>query len=171
MKEEWKLMLEGHYEVSNFGNVRRAKSAKGAKVGRYLGTNVRRGPAFYRRFSAWVRGAKKDVYVHRLVAEAFIGPCPVGHQVHHKDGNGLNNHITNLKYVTDAENKRESFRRRIFPDGIPSVVDRRFNPEDVKAMRLLAGAGFIKSYIGKLFNTHPNYVAKIIKRERWKHVI
>jgi len=42
-------------------------------------------------------------YVHRLVAAAFIGPCPEGHHVHHIDNDPSNNFIENLRYVTPAE--------------------------------------------------------------------
>ena len=50
-------------------------------------------------------GRRKHYKVHRLVASAFI-PIPDGkYQVNHIDGNKVNNSITNLEWVTDAENK------------------------------------------------------------------
>ena len=49
--------------------------------------------------------------MHRLVAAAFLGPPPDDStwQVNHVDGNGRNNHVGNLRYVTPAENVRQSY--------------------------------------------------------------
>jgi hypothetical protein len=44
-----------------------------------------------------VKGEK--YFVHDLVASAFLGPCPAGFKVRHKDGNGFNNKLENLEYV------------------------------------------------------------------------
>ncbi len=46
----------------------------------------------------------KTYNVHKLVAEAFIGPRPEGLQVRHLDGNPRNNNVTNLVYGTSKEN-------------------------------------------------------------------
>ena len=42
--------------------------------------------------------------VHRMVAECYLGSCPNGFVVDHIDGNKLNNHISNLQYLTKEEN-------------------------------------------------------------------
>lgn len=41
--------------------------------------------------------------VHRLVAEAFHGPCPLGYEVDHVNGDKLDNRAVNLEYVTRCE--------------------------------------------------------------------
>jgi hypothetical protein len=42
-------------------------------------------------------------YVHQLVAEAFIGPCPPGRKLVHLNGNGLDNRRVNLAYVPESD--------------------------------------------------------------------
>lgn len=44
----------------------------------------------------------RKVFLHRVVAECWLGPRPKGMQVDHKDRNSLNNHYTNLRYVTKS---------------------------------------------------------------------
>ena len=47
--------------------------------------------------------------VHRLVAEAFIGPCPEpGMEINHKDYNRKNNCVDNLEWLTHLDNVRKS---------------------------------------------------------------
>ncbi|QIW91573.1 HNH homing endonuclease [Acinetobacter phage vB_AbaM_D22] len=55
------------------------------------------------------RGTKeaKQFYVHRLVAEMFIG-CVDGLQVNHIDGDKSNNCVSNLEIVTPKENIKHS---------------------------------------------------------------
>lgn len=50
-----------------------------------------------------VDGLKKQVPMHRVVAEAFLGPAN-GMTVNHRDGDKLHNAIANLEYMTNAEN-------------------------------------------------------------------
>lgn len=46
----------------------------------------------------------KNMYMHRLVALAYIPNPDNKPQVNHIDGNKLNNHISNLEWVTGSEN-------------------------------------------------------------------
>jgi hypothetical protein len=50
------------------------------------------------------KGAKKDFLMHRLVANAFIENKNNKLYVNHKDGDKLNNDISNLEWVTNSEN-------------------------------------------------------------------
>ena len=52
--------------------------------------------------------ANGQVRVHRLVARCWVGKCPDGHEVNHRDGNKANNHADNLEYVTSSENKHHA---------------------------------------------------------------
>jgi len=80
-----------NYWVSNFGN-----------VGRIDGTLKK---AWLRTGYPTVTLNKKQIYVHRLVAEAFISHDDMTKNiVNHIDGNKLNNHESNLEWVTAQEN-------------------------------------------------------------------
>ena len=43
-------------------------------------------------------------YVHRLVLEAFVGPCPEGMECRHLEGDTANNALSNLAWGTPQEN-------------------------------------------------------------------
>lgn len=108
--EEWRDIpgWEGIYQVSNQGRIRS------------LGVGNRKGkilkPAPYGRdrrhlgVSLWRNNKGKTMKVHRLVASAFIGPCPDGAEVCHNDGDGFNNRLSNLRYDSQSENVRDRIR-------------------------------------------------------------
>lgn len=122
MKEQWKECCEGYYEVSNLGRIRRAKPGLQTWPGRHIKTFTVFG---YPVFNVFIPGRRKMRRVHQLVAAAFIGPCPQGHEVNHKDGVKANNHVTNLEYVTSSENTLHSFRTGLQNTKFPqSTIDR-----------------------------------------------
>ncbi len=49
-----------------------------------------------------------NVSVHQMVAECYIGFCPLGYEVDHIDGDKSNNHFSNLQYLTKEDNIKKS---------------------------------------------------------------
>ena len=94
---------EGIYQISNYGRV---KSFQKGSV-RILK------PVYdvygYLRAVLSSNGSKRLLTIHRLVAKAFLPNPSCKPQVNHCDGHKLNNHVSNLEWVTAAENVQHSF--------------------------------------------------------------
>ena len=65
-----------------------------------------------------IKGKIRKVYIHKVVAECWLGSKPVGYEVDHIDRNSLNNHWTNLRYVT----KREQMLNRDYSKFMGSLL-------------------------------------------------
>lgn len=90
-----------NYTVTEDGLVYSLKSSK--YISMLPNKNVQ-----YLQVSLWKNNRGKNFYVHRLVAEAFI-PNPNNlPMVNHKDGNKLNNHVSNLEWVVSSENAQHA---------------------------------------------------------------
>lgn len=105
VKEEWRPVknFEGLYEVSNCGNVRSLKRIGNRPfgVGYYGGVLLKQSKTSgYQRVSLCKNNKKTGMFVHRLVADAFI-PNPDNYpQVNHKDEVKTNNCVENLEWCT-----------------------------------------------------------------------
>ena len=97
------------YEVSDRGDIRRLKPAKGAIVGAVTKGTV--DPKGYRRTRLSLSGRSEEVLVHRVVCRAFHGPAPEGKPlVLHGDGDPGNNQTNNLRWGSHRDNLQDSVR-------------------------------------------------------------
>lgn len=101
----WKDVFgyEGLYQVSEYGDIRSARTGKLLKPYKeksgYLKIQLRK------------LMVAKTVRVHQLVASAFLGPCPDGLVVAHGANGKSCNHYSNLTYKTIRENSSEDRNR------------------------------------------------------------
>lgn len=109
MKEIWKDVVgwNGWYSVSNLGRVRRDYKGKNTRKGKIL--NAPKNKTHYHRVNLSRPGLLVPTAVHRLVAQAFICHGLVGYEVNHKNGNIIDNRLSNLEYVTPSENSIHSY--------------------------------------------------------------
>ncbi len=104
MTEVWSPVegYENLYEVSNLGRVR---SYHNNKYGIAKTPKIIKGQSgLYNTIVLARNGEKKTVYLHRLVAVAFVDNPHGYNEINHIDGNKKNNCYSNLEWVTHKEN-------------------------------------------------------------------
>ena len=94
----WELL----YEINNFGSVRNKHT------GKILIGDIN--TAGYRRVTLYSGDIRERWFVHRLVATVFIDNPYRYKEVNHKDGNKLNNCVSNLEWCDRTQNEREAHR-------------------------------------------------------------
>ena len=115
--ERWLPVVgfEGIYEVSDHGRVKSLKRVVTMRNGRTR-TVAERIRKLNRLQSGHLSlplsrgGATQYCYVHRLVLEAFVGPCPDGMECCHYDDNPANNRLENLRWDTKSANHLDKVR-------------------------------------------------------------
>lgn len=163
----WKPVpdFDGVYEVSSEGQVRRVAPGHGATPGRLLQPGIGYGGYPVVRLTRDGRSSKR--YVHRLVAAAFIGPCPPGHEVNHKDRDRLNPRRENLEYVTHSENAKHAHRNGV----IPCRGERKPNCKlSVEAVADIRASGEGARALGRRFGVHHMTIVNIRRMRKWRHV-
>ena len=141
------------YIVTSYGRLYSLKSRK------FLCCSKARG---YKLCNLYKNRKRKTIYLHRLVALAFIPNDNNKLIVHHVDGNKLNNCITNLKWVSYSENIKQAYE-----DGLNHAGKLlKLNNENVALIRYLHKKQIGYKKIAKLLNISQQTIADIIKKRR-----
>lgn len=170
---EWRDIpdYEGVYQASEHGEIICLIRKGNRRANRHLNQYVSEHGYFVTSIN------NKRRYVHRLVASAFLGPCPEGYQVNHKDLNKLNNHVSNLEYVTRLENVRHA-RANLpnWPNGFgvgENHINSKLTEETVREIRRLYKEDskfFTQRGLARMFGVSKCVVNLVIHRKIWKQV-
>jgi hypothetical protein len=152
---EWRR--RGAVLYTRTGEWKRLKCTVGRKG--YLRIKIRVGPRQFR-----------PTLVHRLVLEAFAGPCPEGMEPrHYPDRNPANNAINNLQWGTRSQNfmdKREH--------GTAWAGERHHNAkitvDDVRDIRKAFASGTTQVSLGKQYGMSQTTISSIVRGKSWAAV-
>lgn len=112
-------------------------------------------------------GRKKGVFVHRLVAEAFLGKSAL--MVNHKDGNKNNNCLDNLEYVTASQNLIHAYETGLRKSKTRSVIQMdNLGNVITKFKSVKEAAAATQIYFGSIYNVCSNH-ATLAGNFRWKY--
>jgi len=167
MNEEQWLPVVGFpgYEVSDKGRVR--SYLKMGNLGdqqiadqpqRILRPAMKR----YPKVILYRDGSKCSRRVHRLVAHAFLGPCPEGMEICHNDGNKTHSWASNLRYGTPGENVQDAIKH-----GHRHPVVKRLNLQIARCIRVDHELGFSNSTLAGKYGISQSMASRVVNNQRW----
>jgi len=119
-----------------------------------------------------LHNAKKGTQflVHRLVCEAFNGPCPPGMECAHLDGDPKNNNFTNLIWCSHKTNCSHMKMHGTNPAGIrnPNAV---LTEQDVLKIKERRKAGEKITPLALDFGVSVKTIYRIGKCRTWRHIL
>lgn len=162
---EWRSIAgqEGRYAVSNAGEVM-SMNFKGSGLPGILK------PGNCRGYHTVEIGPDKRYTVHRLVAQAFLGPRPAGMQINHKNGIKSDNRLENLEYCTQSANMKHAFATGLQSNRGERHSQAKLSEEKVMQIRKLLGLGFKQWEIAELMGVTQPAISMVKNGGRWSHV-
>jgi hypothetical protein len=116
------------------------------------------------------RGKNYSDYVHRWVAKTFI-PNPDGkREVNHKDGKKWNNRVSNLEWVTSAENKQHAEDLGLIVRRGEGCSWSKLNERKVRMVLDLRDEGKPAVVIAKVMGVSDATIRDIFRGATWRHV-
>jgi hypothetical protein len=118
-------------------------------------------------------GKRYKVSVHRAVYMFFYGEIPDGMQINHKDGNKLNNAISNLELVTPKDNILhaiyETKTLRCF--GMENLKRRLTPPDIARILYYRQLHGYTLKRIAEMFGVSCSRILKICRFTTWRDLL
>jgi hypothetical protein len=119
-------------------------------------------------------------YVHRLVLDAFVGPCPEGMEARHLNGNSMDNRLENLAWSTHAVNMADKFRHGTVARGSKSAPKNpargqghgraKLSESDVMRVLELISSGHRDVEIAAWFSISRHAIRLIRIGHNWAHL-
>lgn len=116
-----------------------------------------------------VTSDRREPLVHRLVLEAFVGPCPEGMEACHADGNRTNNALSNLRWDTPKANAADRERHGKTYRG-ERIRLAKLTPERVLQIRAEYAAGTPHRHLAARHGVNESTTRAIIAGRAWRHV-
>ncbi len=108
-------------------------------------------------------------WVQRMVLESFVGPCPLGLEACHENGDGLDNRPENLRWDTTSNNNLDKDKHGT---SLRGERNPRAKMTETKVKRIRAAfiTGTRAVVLAKRYKLSLASVYHIINRKTWSHI-
>ena len=116
-------------------------------------------------------GKQRGFYVHKLVLEAFVGPCPKGMGCrHYPDSSPANNRLDNIQWGTPKENAEDMVEHGNSTKG-ERCSAAKLTEKKVRRIRKLYASGMhTQQELADVFGVWQPAIGSIVRRVTWRHV-
>lgn len=169
MIEEWRNIpgYNGYYVASSLGRIKRLKtivkhsSGNGYSVRseRIIKPMLSQG---YLVLYLCVGGNKRRWRVHKLIANAFLDNPKGLPIINHRDGNKINNIVSNLEWISHQDNTRHAHMMGLKKNSYGKMIDKS------KLMTLinLNEMGYSQCSLAKIFDMSQSTISRAINLKR-----
>ena len=165
----WKVLIcdgeETLYMINEYGDIKSRKN----KNKRLRHSKNQKG---YHLVTLYINGKRKTKQVHRLVAYNFITYDLENKEVHHKDRDKDNNHVSNLEVLTHDEHvlaERDMCIPHVRAKG-ENHGNCKYTEEVIKECCALLQRGYGLTRVSEITGVGIDTVYRIHKRQRWCHI-
>lgn len=122
----------------------------------------------YARIKLCKNGIEKSMFIHRLVAIQFIANPNNLPQVNHKDGNKLNNTISNLEWCTKEANSLHAKLTGLMQHG-EQRPSSKLAEDDIYEIYKMRGL-FKAAEVAKRYGVAKNTIYLIWRGKKWSYL-
>lgn len=165
---------EGLYEISSDGHVRslgRIQKSSAGWMRPVKGRDIRPQISIhgYKMFHLRKGYERKVRYAHWLVATHFIGAKPRNHEINHKDGDKLNNSVSNLEFCSRSYNCHHAHKVLMRNQGSNSG-SAKLNESLVREIFRKVQSGRMQKEVAKEYGVSNMTVSLLSRGKTWRHV-
>lgn len=170
MKEIWKpIPNASKYEVSNTGEIRswNTQGGKRSEFPKIMKKKINKKVGYYNVGITYDDGTQRTRYLHRLIAEAFLG-YQENSLVRHLDDNRLNNHINNLAWGSQKHNMADAIINGKLPTGTKcskSVLSER----DILLIGRMKKEGLTHECIARIIGVNRSVITALLSGKTYKN--
>jgi hypothetical protein len=123
----------------------------------------------YRVVSLYKDHKARSFRVHKLVMEAFVGPCPENMECRHLNGDREDNRLDNLCWGTAVENWADRISHGMDQKGEKNPLA-KLNSQKVRDIRILYKSGLRLAQLSRDFKVTPQTIRDVCMRKTWTHI-
>lgn len=159
--------FEGRFMITDFGRLFSINGRwKGAKL---MQPNIGKKEGYYIT-SLRMKPKRKTVRIHQLVGLHFVDNPDNKPQLNHEDGNKLNNHYSNLKWCTGAENIEHAVRTGLLDMKGEKHHHAKLKDDDIQLIFKMRHQRMLMKDIAARFDVSRRTIGDVLNRRLWTHV-